>query len=587
MAEADPTQIGRVQHVLGSRVTVALNAELAGIAPIYRGRLQPIGQIGSLVRIPQGMVDLIGSVMLVGIAELSGPLPPADTVQIGERWLQVQLVGEIHHGAGTFQRGISSYPSLDDAVHFTTPEQLTSLFPPPSEEHLQLGCLSASEDVPVCLDAQKLVIRHSAVVGSTGSGKTSAVASLLQSFVEGGWKAANLIVIDPHGEYASAFGELAAVRSVLTTDADAKLEVPYWALSASEAMRIFTGTNVGGGAMKRFSELVASARQKFAHDAPWLDLDPAAVTADTPIPYDIKEVWFLLDYENRETRDVKGDKTSAKISQPGNAQSLTPTQFDPWGPAGSPPHQAPLFGSYGRAPELLRLGLLDPRLAFFLTPSADASDADALGGVINDWLGNLKPISVLDFSGVPPEAADAAIGVVLDLLFEVAVRSGTDGQGIGRPHPALIVLEEAHRYLSDSASEMARSAANRIAREGRKYGIGLMLVTQRPSELPDTALSQCGTLIALRLTNSSDQGKIRAALPDAVTGLADVLPSLRTGEAVVSGEATILPARVLIRHPHPEPFAHDPELTSWRSEPTPHDFTTALAEWRGTYEVTP
>ena len=117
MAERDPTCIGRVRHVLGATVTVALDTDLAGIAPIYRGRLQPVGQIGSLVRIPQGLIDLVATVNLVGIAELSGPLKPAEAIQHDERWLQVQLLGEIDRGTGRFQRGVGSYPGLDDPVH--------------------------------------------------------------------------------------------------------------------------------------------------------------------------------------------------------------------------------------------------------------------------------------------------------------------------------------------------------------------------------------------------------------------------------------------------------------------------------------
>jgi uncharacterized protein len=175
--------------------------------------------------------------------------------------------------------------------------------------------------------------------------------------------------------------------------------------------------------------------------------------------------------------------------------------------------------------------------------------------------------------------------VVLSLLFEAAVRTKANDPGIGRPRPVLIVLEEAHRYLGEAAEPMARGAANRIAREGRKYGIGLMLVTQRPAELPDTALAQCGTLVALRLSNSADQGKIRAALPDTVAGLAAALPALRTGEAIISGEALVLPARILVDRPDPLPLAEDPSLAAWRAAPTTPDLAPALAAWRGTYEA--
>lgn len=205
--------------------------------------------------------------------------------------------------------------------------------------------------------------------------------------------------------------------------------------------------------------------------------------------------------------------------------------------------------------------------------------------VVQEWLGGERPISVLDFSGVPSGASDVAIGVVLSLIFEVSVRSEPDGPGIGRPSPVLIVLEEAHQYLGKSASTLTQESANRIAREGRKYGIGLLLVTQRPTELPDTALAQCGTLVALRLSNSEDQNTIRAALPDAIAGLAAVLPSLRTGEGVVSGEAMVLPSRVLFDMPDPRPLADDPSLRPWRQQPRLPDVGPALRAWRGTYEA--
>src|SRR5712671_6630965 len=133
MAERDPTCIGRVRHVLGATITVALDPDLAGVAPIYRGRLLPVGQIGSLVRLPQGLVDLVATVTLLGIAELAGLQAPAETVQVGERWLQVQLLGEIDRGSGRFNRGVGSYPGLDDPVHFATVDQLASVFPPQDE----------------------------------------------------------------------------------------------------------------------------------------------------------------------------------------------------------------------------------------------------------------------------------------------------------------------------------------------------------------------------------------------------------------------------------------------------------------------
>jgi len=583
VGEQEPTRIGRVRHVLGAQVTVALDNDMAGIAPIFRGRLQPVGQIGSIVRLPQGLVDLIGQVSLLGIAELVGKQLPADVVQTGERWLQVQLLGEFDRATGSFQRGVGAYPGLDDPVHFATADDLRAIFPPEGEGRLRLGRLAAAEEVPVSLDVGKLVIRHATVVGSTGAGKTTAVATLLQRFARGGWPAANIVVIDPHGEYASALGPDAAVSSVLATG-DGRLQVPYWALPATDILRVFTGSPGGPTTRNRFDELVTQARRDFAAQATWLTLDPVAVTADTPIPFDLRRIWYQLDWENNETRMTARDPSTVCEASPGEGATLTSATFAPYGQGGAAPFKGPLHGSHGSTPEVLRLGLLDPRLAFFQEPQGDPEGRDPLVEVMASWLGRERPVSVLDFSGVPTQASELAIGVILNLLFEAALRSSADGPGIGRPRPVLIVLEEAHRYLNDAAAVMTSSAANRIAREGRKYGVGLLLITQRPSELPDTALAQCGTLISLRLTNSADQAKIRAALPDSVTGLAAVLPSLRTGEAVITGEALVLPARALVDIPSPLPAAEDPSLASWRKVATVPDLAPAIAAWRGVYD---
>ncbi len=585
MPERDPTCIGRVRHVLGATITVSVDPALAGVAPIYRGRLQAVGQIGSLVRIPQGLVDLIATVELVGIAELAGPLAPTNVVQPDDRWLQVQLLGEIDRATGRFQRGVGSYPGLDDQVHFATSDQLRSVFPPPDEKHVRLGRLAAAEEVPVSLNASRLVVRHSAVVGSTGSGKTSAVASLMQAFVSGGWRASNIVVVDPHGEYAHAMKDSASVRSVLGKTTDNRLRVPFWALPATDIVRIFARTPGGATFANRFAELVVEARRKFVEASNWLTLDPTTITADTPIPFDIRPIWYRLDYENHETRKIKADPGSVCETNAGNAAGLRPAQFQPYNPGAQEPHQGPLYGYYGTTPDLLRLGLLDPQLQFFQEPKGDPMGQDPLVEVMQEWLGKEKPISVLDFSGVPAEAADVAIGVILNLLFQVSLRSKLGEYGIGRPSPVLVVLEEAHRYLGEGASALTRNSANRIAREGRKYGIGLMLVTQRPTELPKTALAQCGTIISLRLSNSDDQGTIKSALPDAITGLAAVLPSLRTHEAIISGEAVVLPARALLDKPDPWPQAEDPSLKPWREEPRVPDVEPPLKLWRGRYDA--
>ena len=497
MPDSDPTRIGEVRQVLGATVSVALDADLAGTTPIFRGRLQRVGQIGSLVRIPQGPIDLIATVTLVGIAGLTRHLESAHAAQRDDRWLEVQLLGAIDRGTGRFERGVGVYPGLEDPVHFTTPLELAAVFPPPSKDHLRLGRLAAAEEVPVCVSASPFVVRHAAVVGSTGSGKTSVVASILQGFVEGGWTASNILVIDPHGEYGQALEGKATIRSVLATGDD-QLRVPFWALPASEIIRIFAGTSGGHTFDNRYTELVTSARRTFVEAAEWLTLDPTAVTADTPVPFDIHAVWHALDAENHETVEVLGDRDTACRTADGDPKRLQPAIHRPYAAGNQAPFKGPFHGVHGTMPDLLRLGLANPQFRFLLHPESNPKGDDPLVETVQSWLGHASPVSVLDFSGVPARAADVAIGVVLSLVFEVAVRCATDDAGIGRPSPVLVVLEEAHRYLGDEAAALTRGSANRIAREGRKYGVGLLLVSQRPSELPDTALAQCGTLVALR-----------------------------------------------------------------------------------------
>lgn len=570
MRLSDATCIGRVRQVLGSTVTVELSKELVGTAPLWRGRVIHIGQVGSIVRIPQGSLTLLGSVVLVGISELSPPLLPSQVVEQGKRWLQVRMLGEVD-AFGQFHRGVSMYPGLDDDVHFSTVDDLAMIYPPKKSDRITVGVLAAAPDVQLTLDPSKLVMRHCAVVGSTGSGKTSAVATLLQRF-EAEWPSANIVVIDPHGEYASAVGESSCVRSV-GDESLAKLRVPYWALPASRLLSVLCDVE-SRTVSDRFGELVIEERRAFADDAAWLDVDPQSITADTPVPYDLRSVWYKLDHDNRATFTDQKKTTLAKFDE-GDPAKLIGAKFRPHSLGSAAPFKGTTFGHYSPATDRLRLRLADPRFEFFLE-IPDAAAADPFPAIAAEWLGNDQPVSVLDFSGVPFDVADVAIGLVLDLLLELAVRS--TGDGIGRSHPVLLVLEEAHRYLRIG---LAQAAADRIAREGRKYGVGMMMVSQRPSELPETSLAQCGTIFALRLTNSADQSAVRNALPDAVSGLADVLPSLRTGEALVSGEAVALPTRALIDRPFPEPQASDPSLEPWRKKPAIDiDVSNAVAGWR-------
>jgi hypothetical protein len=564
---------------LGSLVTAELLEGITGTTPLFRGRVYYLGQIGSIVRIPHGTIDLLGTVTMVGIAEVVGPQTPASMPTQGDRWIQFQLLGELD-ATGKFGRGVSAYPSMDDSVHFATIEILRAIYPSPGGQWIHIGSLSSMTSEAIAIDSSRLVMRHSAIVGSTGAGKSSAVARIIQSLISSGYRRANIVVIDPHGEYSAALGNWASVHKVVGEGSS--LSIPYWALGLDDTIRVFARPNERAETKQRIQELMTQLRREFLGNAKWPNLDVADVSADSPTPYDIRKLWYLMDFENNATYPKVGDQGDACVEGEGSATDLAPARFKSYGQGGAAPFKGKRHGAWQTLPEKIRNRLLDPRFQFLRREWPDAASPDPLVPVLQQWLGGDRPVSVLDLSGAASEAADVAIGVILSLLFELAVASTSD-KGIGRGRPVLIVLEEAHRYLGKNASpaaNLACIAAEQIAREGRKYGVGMMAVSQRPAELSDVVLSQVGTIMSLRLTNSIDQSTIRSALPDAVANIAESLPALRTGEALITGEAIPLPSRCMLDRPDPPPQADDPTLKSWLGAESPNDLDAAVANWR-------
>ena len=237
--------------------------------------------------------------------------------------------------------------------------------------------------------------------------------------------------------------------------------------------------------------------------------------------------------------------------------------------------------------------LRDRRFDFLLCPGKYDGVTKDLNHLLADWMGHEHAITVLDLGGVPPEVTDLIVGVLTRILFE-AMFWGRDLPGIGRQRPLLIVYEEAHAYLPRGGTTQfvagyASRAVRRVFKEGRKYGVGAIVVSQRPSELDESILSQCGTFIALRLSNSDDQGRVKSTIPDSLSGLTDLLPALRTGEALVVGEAIQIPSRVRLPLIEPRPKSDDPEVSaSWTMSEKPiADYAKAVTGWRQQQLATP
>ncbi len=580
-----PTFLGRVGNVAGSTVSVRQAESVASGISIIGGRSYRVAQVGSFVRIPQGYHDLYGVISEVGAQ--ATPETLADARQRGESWMTVQLVGEIVETS--FERGISQYPGINDEVHLVTEDDLGRIYGGIEVGQVVIGRLAGAESIPVRIDLDRLVTRHSAVLGSTGSGKSTTVASLLRSICHSADGAhctsARILLLDIHGEYGDALKSVAAVFRINTSEAgEQPLYVPYWALDTAQLVEFLMG-KLNEPAYTGVFDKIQAAKLAVADGVPGVDVN--ALTINTPLPFSLKQLWFdLIDPEYKTWADK--ERTKPALVEEGDAMTLRPPKYQTPGAGSALPHinqQGVL--NIRRQLTQMRSKLLDRQYDFMLRPGDWEPDLKGkpnkdLSELLESWFGHDKPITVLDLSGVPSAVLVHLIGGILNITYEAMFWGRSLPEG-GRNRPELVVMEEAHRYLGKDADNPARDMVQRIVKEGRKFGVGAMIISQRPSEIDETILSQCGTLLALRLSNSADQGKVKAALPDSLGGLVDTLPVLRTGEAIIMGEAARLPIRCRINLP-PEgarPNSGDPNVTAAWSKPRgDEDYERLAAAWR-------
>lgn len=579
------TLLGHVGSVVGGTISVRQIEGVASGIAIIGGRSYRIGQVGSFVRIPQGYHDLYAIISEVGVS--ATPTVLVDPQDRGERWLKVQLVGEIVEAS--FERGISQYPNINDEVHLVTEEDLSKIYGVQFEGQIVVGRLANAESIPVRLDLDKLITRHSAVLGSTGSGKSTAVASLLRSIASpdsSEFPSARILLLDIHGEYARALGDCAEVFRVAPVAGEKPLVVPFWALRPTEIINFLCG-KLDDRATTAILDKIFAAKKAIAESDGLPGVDLSSMTVDSPIPYSLRQLWHeLIDPEVKTWLDQS--KTKPAMTDPGDAATLAPPVYQPH----TTTNTAPFMNSVGvlgirKQLDSMRSRLLDRQFEFLLKPGSwepgiDGHSESDLPELLESWIGHEKAISVLDLSGIPSSVLLELVGAILTIIYE-ALFWGRDRAEGGRKRPQLIVMEEAHRYLGRETNNPAREMVQRIAKEGRKFGIGAMIISQRPSEIDDTILSQCGTFVALRLTNSTDRSKVQAALPDNLSGIADSLSVLRTGEAIITGEAARLPVRCRITLPPKDrrPDSEDPLVTeSWKAPRGVEDYAGLVAAWR-------
>ncbi len=601
----DPTYLGTVEDVQGATVRVVLDASaLSGLAFI-QGHGYRIGQIGSFVRIPLGFTDLYGIVSQVGASAV--PEKVAGSQPYGNRWMTVQLVGE-GLNRGEFRRGLSQYPTVSDTVHLLTEQDLAKIYGRrDTPNFVKVGHLASAESIPALVDVDKLVTRHSAVVGSTGSGKSTTVAGLLAALSEPAhFASARILVLDIHGEYRRALEDRANVFCVNPNPrrGEKPLFVPYWAMTFEELVPAAFGI-VSDGDRNIFLDKIMALKLTGLETQPRAGVQAESLTVDTPVPFSIHGLWLELHKlafgTHHAPRDAQNDTTYAyeldgeqKPVQPGDAFKVIPPKFLP-SKTGSKDEQitqsaAPISR---RCSENLAARLRDPRFDFLFRPGKWTPDPTKgvverdLDKLLEDWLGSEKPISILDLSGIPSSILTSLIGVLLRVIYDALFWGRNLPEG-GRERPLLIVLEEAHAYLSQGDDGPAAMAVKRIVKEGRKYGIGSMVVSQRPAEIDTTILSQCGTIFAMRLANATDRSHVKGAASDHLEGLFDMLPILRTGEAIIVGEAVRLPVRTLIDPPakdrrpdSTDPLIHDPDGPGgWDRPRLKSSYDELVALWR-------
>ena len=502
------------------------------------------------------------------------------------------MVGESYAKEG-FRRGVSVFPTIDDEVHIVTEEDLTTIYAASGPSMVEIGCHSASESLRAFVDLDKIVTRHAAIVGSTGSGKSNTVAGFLKTLTKGELPNARVVVIDPHGEYSTAFQGSSRVFRI--NDASNPLYVPYWALSFDELMWFLVDRRTTSESMQdaTIRDNIFEQKKSNCTTLQAGQINSDEITVDSPVPFDIKKLWYDLYVRENATLQEKGNwntlafrKDASETEIKGDKDTLTPPQFNPPGTSSNPPFKPPMSLNLGSHLNKIHGRLKDRRFDFLTSPGNYDGTTRDLNNLISDWIDHDDVITILDLSGIPFEVIDLVVGVLTRILFE-GMFWGRDLPGIGKQRPLLIVFEEAHTYLPRGGSSQfvagyASQAVRRIFKEGRKYGVGSIVVSQRPSELDETILSQCGTFFALRLSNSEDQGRIRSAIQDTLGGLIDLLPALRTGEALILGEAIQIPSRVRLPLIEPRPKSDDPEVSNrWAEERiTSSPYDDAVTGWR-------
>jgi uncharacterized protein len=491
--------IGRIVSVTGSKAIVLLDGQNEGRVRSLNDR----PEMGTLLAI-----DTANTIVLAIVSALSVPVP-AQREGDSEVWIaELGLVGELWRSedkkTAKFNRGVTVYPALGDRVRVSSKPELEFAFCGDGGSAVRVGCIRQDSSIPAMVRVDDLLGKHFAILGTTGTGKSCTTALILRSILDK-HPAAHIVLLDPHNEYSTAFGEWAEVMS------PRNMQLPFWLLNFEEIVEVLVGDPERKAEIEVLQELIPIAKSRYSTGRTAESnklrrgvIDSGRYTVDTPVPYRISDLTALI------------DERMGKLE---NKKDLAP---------------------YRQLKNHIENISQDGRYAFmFGSLTVYDGMTQVLSRIFRVPVNN-KPISILELTGLPTEIVNVVVSVICRMTFDFALWS--EGQV-----PVTLVCEEAHRYVPANAAlgfEPCKRAIAKIAKEGRKYGASLCIVTQRPAEIDPTILSQCNTVFALRMANDKDQAIVQSAVSDTGSGLLEFLPSLGQREAIAFGDGMSLPVRI-------------------------------------------
>lgn len=580
--------IGRVTHVDNSGIQVEIDHDREGAQA--EDRIHRLGELGSYLTVPIARGKLVGLVMEMtrGQSAAPGTEPPV--------WISAHLIGTLKDGR--FLRGVYVYPVVGDQVLAATQEDFEAILGTVSHAHshgahahgqagrqskrrdrFSLGKFAHNDDFEVLIRGKEFFSKHIFIAGNTGSGKSCTTARILQEI--GKLPNSQVLVFDMHDEYRAAFTDSGGrLADNVTYMGMSDLILPYWLLKFEEIEELFVDRSNPVHAESQSSFLRMALQKLKGRTASQMGLE-SVFTLDTPIYYDLRQLSTYAENLNDARYVLDSDRLAfADISlRTLPSQEQEQLMLDrrcefhrgqPMGETVHPLYYGKLVGLVNRIDTLLN----DCRYDFVFNPLRLARDSkhfrealaftqtpaelsNSMSHLLNLLIGRLTPhrnITIVDLSGVPFDMTDLCVGLVTRLVFDFNFWSPPADR-----HPLVMVYEEAHNYIPVERRErsLARQAVERVIKEGRKYGVTAVVVSQRPSEISETVLSQCSNMVVLRMNNPADQEYIAKVVSNDFGDLVRVLPSLRPGEAFVIGDSVVMPMRTLVRMPDPQPHSSD------------------------------